>query len=66
MYSVHCDVNELVVPICYLLMQNRFDASKLGLLYVCTFTLLKLSGERSFGVALNSPFEVSIKIFFLS
>jgi len=48
-----CDVNELLVPICFFLLESRKDPAKLGLMYLCTFTLLKFSGERNFGVALN-------------
>mmetsp|Transcript_33988 Transcript_33988/g.34636 ORF Transcript_33988/g.34636 Transcript_33988/m.34636 type:complete len:901 (-) Transcript_33988:376-3078(-) len=58
----HCDVNEIVVPICYLLLEGRKDASKLGLMYLCTFILLKLSGERSFGVALNKTYALHLPV----
>jgi hypothetical protein len=34
----------------------------IGLMYLCTFTLLKLSGERSFGVSLNSPYQLSLPV----
>ena len=51
-----CNVNELVVPICYLMYKSRRDPAQIGLVHICTFCLLKLSGERSFGVALNKPF----------
>ena len=52
----NCNVNELVVPICYLMYKSRRDPAQIGLVHICTFCLLKLSGERSFGVALNKPF----------
>jgi hypothetical protein len=52
----NCDINELIVPICYLMYQSRRDPAQIGLVHICTFVLLKLSGERSFGVALNKPF----------
>lgn len=51
-----CNVNDLVVPICYLMYKSRRDPAQIGLVHICTFCLLKLSGERSFGVALNKPF----------
>jgi hypothetical protein len=51
-----CNINELVVPICYLMYKSRRDPAQIGLVHICTFCLLKLSGERSFGVALNKPF----------
>mmetsp|Transcript_23829 Transcript_23829/g.34823 ORF Transcript_23829/g.34823 Transcript_23829/m.34823 type:complete len:848 (-) Transcript_23829:267-2810(-) len=50
------DVSELVVPICFLMHQSRRDPAQIGLVHICTFVLLKLSGERSFGVNLNKPF----------
>lgn len=55
-----CDVCELVVPICYLMYTTRQDASKIGLVHLCTFILLKLSGERSFGVSLNRQFRTKL------
>ena len=42
------------------MLEGRKEAPRLGLLYLCTFTLLKLSGERNFGVALNKPYQVFI------
>ena len=51
-----CDVNEIIVPICYLMYQSRRDPARIGLVHICTFVLLKLSGQRSFGVNLNKPF----------
>jgi len=51
-----CNINELVVPICFLMYKSRRDPAQIGLVHICTFCLLKLSGERSFGVALNKPF----------
>lgn len=55
-----CDVCEMVVPICYIMYISRQDASKIGLVHLCTFILLKLSGERSFGVSLNRPFRTKL------
>jgi hypothetical protein len=55
-----CDINELIVPICYLMYQSRRDPAQIGLVHICTFLLLKLSGERSFGVALNKPFTTKL------
>jgi hypothetical protein len=51
-----CNINELLVPICFLMYKSRRDPAQIGLVHICTFCLLKLSGERSFGVALNKPF----------
>jgi len=57
-----CDVTELLVPICYFMLEGRKDPAKVGLMYLCTFTLLKLSGERSFGVALNKPYALRLPV----
>lgn len=57
-----CDVNELVVPVCFFLLEGRKDPSKLGMLYLCTFVLLKLSGERSFSVGLNKPYKTQLPV----
>jgi hypothetical protein len=51
-----CNINDLVVPICYLMYKARRDPAQIGLVHICTFCLLKLSGERSFGVSLNKAF----------
>jgi hypothetical protein len=57
-----CNVNELVVPICYLMYKSRRDPAQIGLVHICTFVLLKLSGERSFGVALNKKFTKKLPL----
>lgn len=48
------------MPICFLLVENRKDLSKGGLIHICTFILLKLSGERLFGVSINKPCTVRL------
>lgn len=55
-----CDICELVTPICYLMYVSRKDPAQVGLIHICTFILLKLSGERSFGVSLNRPFRTKL------
>ena len=60
----HCDITEIVVPICYFMAEGRKDPAKVGMMYLCTFILLKLSGERSFGVTLNQKYQVCL-IYFL-
>ena len=56
-----CDVTEIVIPICFLMHQSRNDPSRVGLEHVCTFILLRLSGERSFGVCVGSkPFSTRL------
>ncbi|GMH60440.1 hypothetical protein TrRE_jg8536, partial [Triparma retinervis] len=39
------DINELVVPICYLMYSSRTDSTSVGLIHMCAFILLKLSGS---------------------
>lgn len=56
------DMTELLVPICYFMLEGRKDPAKVGLMYLCTFTLLKLSGDRSFGVMLNKPYHLSLPV----
>lgn len=58
----NCDVTEILVPVCYFLLEGRKDPSKVGLIYLCTFTLLKLSGERDFGVSLNTPYQLTLPV----
>ena len=48
------DILELIHPLLYILHKTRYDSSKQGLMYTCVFILLKLSGEREFGVSLNT------------
>jgi hypothetical protein len=36
--------------------------AQVGLIHICTFTLLLLSGERNFGVALNRSFQTRLPI----
>ena len=55
-----CDVCEIVVPLCYLMLVSRKESAQIGLVHICTFILLKLSGERSFGVSLNRPFRTKL------
>ncbi|GBG25396.1 Protein HID1 [Hondaea fermentalgiana] len=49
----HGDVGKLMQPISYFLWRGRKRATDVGLIHICTFVALLLSGERSFGVALN-------------
>ena len=58
----YCDVTEILVPICYFMLEGRKDPSKVGLMYLCTFTVLKLSGERNFGVSLNKPYQLHLPV----
>ncbi|KAJ8611150.1 hypothetical protein CTAYLR_003576 [Chrysophaeum taylorii] len=58
----NCDVTRLVVPVCFLQYQARRDPARVGLVHICTFILLKFSGERPFCVALNKPFAENLPI----
>jgi hypothetical protein len=54
---LRCNVNDVLVPICFLMYKSRRDPAQIGLVHICTFVLLKLSGERSFGVVLNKKYN---------
>lgn len=56
------DVNKLVTPMLYLMYEGKDDPAKVGLIHMCTFILLLLSGERNFGVALNQPYTESLPV----
>ncbi|CAI5709079.1 unnamed protein product [Peronospora destructor] len=51
------DVNQLVVPLLFLMYEGRQEPAKVGMIHICTFIMLLLSGERDFGVNLNKPFS---------
>ena len=57
-----CDINQIIVPVCFLMYRSRRDPAQIGLVHICTFVLLKLSGERSFGVSLNRAFKTKLPI----
>ena len=49
-------VLDIFVPVLYFLNDARADQTRVGLVHVCVFILLMLSGERNFGVRLNKPY----------
>ncbi|GMH90518.1 hypothetical protein TrST_g8996 [Triparma strigata] len=51
------DVNKIVVPLCYLMLEENSNAD---MVRICTLILLKLTGEREFSVALNRPFNTHL------
>ncbi len=51
------DIKEIVLPCLYFMWSSRALPSKIGLVHMCTFILLLLSGDRSFGVALNARYD---------
>lgn len=56
------DVNQLVVPLLFLMYEGRQEPSKVGMIHICTFILLLLSGERDFGVNLNKTFDLRLPL----
>lgn len=58
----HVDGNELVVPLLFLMYEGRQEPAKVGMIHICTFILLLLSGERDFGVNLNRPFTTHLPL----
>jgi len=58
----NCDVTQLVIPVCYFMFEARRDPAKVGLVHICTFILLKLSGERNFCVQLNRTYTSRLPI----
>jgi len=42
------------------MFEGRKDPSKIGLIHICAFILLLLSGERNFAIALNAPFKAKL------
>ena len=56
------NICSLVLPCLYLMWNARSDESKVGLVHICTFILLLLSGERNFGVALNQPYDATLRL----
>lgn len=56
------DITLLLMPLAYFMFVGRNDPAKIGLIHICTFILLLLSGERNFGVALNKPFTTQLPV----
>jgi hypothetical protein len=54
------DVAQLVVPLIFFINEGRNDSAKAGLVHICTFVILLLSGERNFSIALNAPFSIKL------
>ena len=54
------DVAQLVLPLVFFINEGRKDAAKVGLVHICTFVLLLLSGERNFSIALNAPYNMRL------
>ncbi|RHY31976.1 hypothetical protein DYB32_002990 [Aphanomyces invadans] len=56
------DMNRIVVPLLFLMYEGRKEPSKVGMIHICTFILLLLSGERDFAVNLNKPFDLKLPL----
>lgn len=48
---------ELIRPMLFYMYKCKDDPNKAGLLHACALTLLRLSAEREFSVALNAKYE---------
>jgi Dyggve-Melchior-Clausen syndrome protein len=55
-----CDVTRVAGPIINAMWNGRASLTTVGVMHLCTFLLLLLSGERAFGVALNLPLSNQI------
>ncbi len=55
-----CDATLLAGPILVAMWGARSAPAQAGLVHLCTFILLLLSGERSFGVGLNAKVETRL------
>jgi hypothetical protein len=53
---------KLIMPCLYIMLEFRKLPAYSGLLHLCTFILLHLSGERNFGVLLNKPMLYSLPV----
>mmetsp|Transcript_4257 Transcript_4257/g.4675 ORF Transcript_4257/g.4675 Transcript_4257/m.4675 type:complete len:466 (-) Transcript_4257:46-1443(-) len=51
------DINTILYPLLHYMYEGRNDQAQMGLNHLGIFTLLYLSGERLFSVALNKPFN---------
>lgn len=56
------DVTTLVGPILYFAYLGKNDPARVGLVHICSFVLLLLSGERNFAVALNKPYTLNLPL----
>ncbi|KAL0584110.1 hypothetical protein ABG067_005994 [Albugo candida] len=56
------DTNQLVIPLLFLMYEGRQEPSKVGMIHICTFILLLLSGERDFSVNLNKSFDLRLPL----
>ena len=56
------DLHSLVVPLCFILLDARKDESKSTMIYLATYILLKLSGDRHFGISLNIRFNAALPV----
>jgi len=58
----HCDTNQILLPVLYLMQQAQNAPQLVGLLHTASFVLLMLSSERSFAVKLNEPYSSKIPL----
>jgi len=58
----HCDTNQILMSVLYLLQQAHGQPHLVGLLHTASFVLLVLSSERSFGVRLNESYSGKVPL----
>eukprot|EP00038_Savillea_parva_P017428 m.20216 g.20216 ORF g.20216 m.20216 type:complete len:828 (+) comp3767_c0_seq1:52-2535(+) len=56
------EVLALVVPVMYYMHKYRDDNGQIGLVHICVYILLILSGKRNFAVRLNKEYEPEFRI----
>ncbi len=57
------DVVKLLHPLTNLMWELRHSKANVGVIYMCTFIFLLLSGEREFGLRLNAHIDTSMVHF---
>lgn len=53
---------EIITPALYYIHEYRLNHGQIGLVHICVYILLILSGRRNFSVRLNKEYEPTIRI----
>ena len=53
------NITELLIPLLFIIQLHSKQVSKFPIVQLASFTVLLLSGNREFGVALNQPYKIS-------
>eukprot|EP00041_Stephanoeca_diplocostata_P036436 m.1331669 g.1331669 ORF g.1331669 m.1331669 type:complete len:768 (-) comp24866_c0_seq6:3369-5672(-) len=56
------EVLEIITPALYYIHEYRLNHGQIGLVHICVYILLILSGRRNFSVRLNKEYEPTIRI----